>query len=178
MGSSGRVVFWRSLQSCLVFATGCTKPSSSPRGKQALKRGFDFSLQPTQKSHKKASCIKSSNSLRIEGLFLMKHCFNLVVKVCFSMSSGRVLQCQGRAWRRLVLEGWRVSGGVWLADVSDCRCQWPHDAGEGHSTYILYQISSVQLIGLFGFKEGKAWVLFSFFCMLGTAVIHSQWLRS
>jgi len=69
----------------------------------------------------------------------MKHCFNLVVKVCFSMSPGRVFQRQGMlSAGRDVLRG---LGGFWLAYVSDCKSHWHHNAkivSEGHSmcTYV------------------------------------------
>lgn len=94
----------------------------------------------------------------------MKHCFNLVVKVCLSRSSGGPFQCQGMMYV-LVLKfegsqgffGWlmcqiaNLIGTTMLrslAKATQCTC--------------LYKISSVWLIGLFGKCNGRLQFCLSF----------------
>lgn len=159
MAFSGCVVFWRSLQSCLLFATGYTKPSSNPRGDHALKRGFDFYCSLHKRATKRVH-VSTPVTLRIEG-FIMKPCFNLVVKVWFSMSSGRAFQCQGMNAGPEVggvsgAFGWFVSQIANLSGTTMLRSLVKATQGACQD-----EISSIQLIGSFGRCKGRLWVCLS-----------------
>lgn len=136
------------------------KAKFQPTRRSCLEKRLWFLLQPTQKGHKKASCINSSDSLRIEG-FIMKPCFNLVVKVWFSMSSGRAFQCQGMNAGPEVggvsgVFGWFVSQIANLIGTTMLRSLVKATQGACQD-----EISSIQLIGLFGKCKGRLWVCLS-----------------
>lgn len=93
----------------------------------------------------------------------MKPCFNLVVKVWFSMSSGRAFQCQGMNAGPAVggvsgVFGWFVAQIANLIGTTMLRSLVKATQGAWQD-----EISSIQLIGLFG-NVRKAEGLFVSLC--------------
>lgn len=107
----------------------------------------------------------------------MKPCFNLVVEVWFSMSSGRAFQCQG------------MNAGPEVGGVSGLFGRFVSQIANLTGTTMLRslvkatqgacqdEISSIQLIGLFGkCEEGCGFVYL--FVLAGAAAGRVRLLRS